>query len=237
MDLGKMGANELGDQRRVPATERVQAFILDEMDAGRLQPGGRVNAARIALNLDLSAAPVREALSVLAGRGMLELHPDRGALMRPLSARDVCLLWDLLAPVGGVGLRLAADAVASGAPTQTLEACFAAIAAFPAAGSSVEFMMRLNEWHYEANRMGGNEFVTITLERLGVPYWDRYLVNLIDYPRHHPGYVANYRRMHEAVLAGDGEAAAAVLNFHAAWSVKIVREFEASNLPKRRRRR
>lgn len=232
-----MDTSELGDQRRIPTTERVLDYILDEMDAGRLQPGGRVNAARIASHLDLSAAPVREALSVLAGRGVLELHPDRGALMRPLSARDVCLLWDLLAPVGGVGLRLAAAAVAEGASTEALETRFAAIAAFPEAGAPVDFMTLLNDWHYEANRMGGNEFVTITLERLGVPYWDRYLAKLIDFPQHHMGYVANYRRMHDAVMAGDSEAAAAVLNFHAAWSVKIVREFEASNLPKRRRRR
>ena len=89
--------------------------ILAEMDAGRLRPGSRVNAARIAANLTLSVAPVREALSMLAGRGVLDLLPDRGAVMRPLTAKDVEQLWEIIAPVGGVGLDLAARAIAAGA--------------------------------------------------------------------------------------------------------------------------
>ena len=109
-----------GDGRRVPAVERVLDHILAEMDAGRLRPGSRVNAARIAANLTLSVAPVREALSMLAGRGVLDLLPDRGAVMRPLTAKDVEQLWEIIAPVGGVGLDLAARAIAAGAIQATL---------------------------------------------------------------------------------------------------------------------
>src|SRR6185437_8550501 len=93
------------DGKRVPAAERVLDFILAEMDAGRLEPGSRVNAARIAGTLGLSAAPVREALSILAGRGVLELLPDRGAIMRPFSAQQVSQMWEVIAAVGAVGLR------------------------------------------------------------------------------------------------------------------------------------
>jgi DNA-binding GntR family transcriptional regulator len=219
----------------VPATERVLNYILAEMDAGRLQPGGRVNAARIASNLGLSVAPIREALGVLAGRGVLELHADRGAVMRPLSARDVCHVWELLAPIGGVGLRLAAEAIAAGTSFESLAMYFDAIAENVATATPVELMVRLNEWHYEANRIGGNDFVNITLDRLGVPYWDRYLVHFIDIDAHRPTYLANYRRMHEAVIAGDGGAAVSILEFHARWSIALVRAGEAA-LPKRKRR-
>jgi DNA-binding GntR family transcriptional regulator len=229
-------ALEAENNKRIPATERVLDHILAEMDAGRLAAGGRVNAARIAATLDLSAAPVREALSVLAGRGVLDLLPDRGAVMRPFTAREVTQLWALIAPVGSVGLTLAAEAVARGADTTLLRAKFDTICDRPLEATPLSFILRLNDWHYAANTLGDNPFVTETLDRLGIPYWDRYLVQLIDVHANIDGYLRNYTRMHEAVMAGDGRAASAILHFHADWSVALVNAAAAAQMPRRRRR-
>jgi len=212
------------DGKRVPAAERVLDFILAEMDAGRLKPGSRVNAARIAATLDLSAAPVREALSILAGRGVLDLLPDRGAIMRPFSARQVTQMWEVIAAIGALGLRLAAGAVAAGADTGEIVARYQDIGREPLAVSPVAFLLRLNGYHWAVHRLAANEFVTPALERLGVPYWDRYLAELIDVHANIEGYLTNYRRMHEAVMAKDGEAAAAVMHYHASWSVQLIRQ-------------
>ena len=234
-------ADDLGlreDGKRVPAAERVLDFILAEMDAGRLEPGSRVNAARIAGTLGLSAAPVREALSILAGRGVLELLPDRGAIMRPFSAQQVSQMWEVIAAVGAVGLRLAARAVTAGADTSEVVARYQDIGREPLAGPPVAFLLHLNGYHWAVHRLGGNEFVTPALERLGVPYWDRYLAELIDVHANISGYLANYRRMHEAVMAGDGEAAAAVMHYHANWSIQLIRHrTEREGSIKRRRRK
>ena len=226
------------DGKRVPAAERVLDFILAEMDAGRLGPGSRVNAARIAGTLGLSAAPVREALSILAGRGVLELLPDRGAIMRPFSAQQVTQMWEVIAAVGAVGLRLAARAVTAGADTSEVVARYQDIGREPLAVSPVAFLLRLNGYHWAVHRLGGNEFVTPALERLGVPYWDRYLADLIDIHASIEGYLTNYRRMHEGVMAGDGEAAAAVMHYHADWSIQLIRQrTEREGDIKRRRRK
>ena len=226
------------DGKRVPAAERVLDFILAEMDAGRLGPGSRVNAARISATLDLSAAPVREALSILAGRGVLELLPDRGAIMRPFSAQQVSQMWEVIAAVGAVGLRSAARAAAAGGDTGEIVARYHDIGREPLAISPVAFLLHLNGYHWAVHRLGGNEFVTPALERLGVPYWDRYLAELIDVHANIDGYLTNYRRMHEAVMAGDGEAAAAVMHYHADWSIRLIRQrTERDGHGKRRRRR
>jgi DNA-binding GntR family transcriptional regulator len=211
------------DSRRIPAAERVLDFILAEMDAGRLQPGSRVNAARISATLGLSAAPVREALSILAGRGVLNLLPDRGAIMRPFSAREVAQLWEVIAAIGGVGVSLAAQAVGRGADPSEIVARYQDIRRDPLAASPVEFLLRLHEWHWAVHRLGGNDFVTSTLERLSLPYWDRYLTELIDVHANIDGYLTNYRRMHEAVMAADAESAAAIVRYHANWSVQLIR--------------
>lgn len=226
-----------GDGKRVPAAERVLDFILAEMDAGRLGPGSRVNAARIAATLNLSAAPVREALSILAGRGVLDLLPDRGAIMRPFSAHQVTQMWEVIAAVGAVGLRLAARAVAAGADISEIVGRHQDIGREPLAVSPVAFLLRLNEYHWAVHRLGGNEFVTPALERLGVPYWDRYLAEFIDIHANIDGYLTNYRRMHEAVMASDGEAAAAVMHYHASWSVLLIRQRTGHEGTIKRRRR
>lgn len=223
--------------RRVPATERVLEHILAEMDEGKLVPGGRVNAARIAAALQLSAAPVREALSVLSGRGVLDLHPDRGAVMRPMSPGEVCDLWLVLEPISSAGVRLAAAAIGAGADSTRLSERFRAIAAADGSIAPVELFLRLNAWHFAANEIGGNPFVSLALERLGIPYWDRYLAQLIDVSSHIERYIWNYSRMHEAVLAGDGDAAASTMRFHAQWSISLVRETETRLAGARRRRR
>lgn len=223
--------------RRVPAVEVVLDHILTALETGQLHTGGRVNAARIATTLNLSVAPVREALSILAGRGVVELLPDRGAVMRQLTAQDVIQLWEIVSAIGCVGVELAAKAVAAGADTSPLIARYASIRDAPASLTPLRFLLRLNDYHWAAHDLAGNRYLTLALERLGLPYWDHYLVKFIDVRAHIDGYLGNYRRMHESILAGDAGAASAALRFHAAWSVNWIRNANADVVPLHRGRR
>lgn len=62
---------------------------------GRLEPGARVTAKEVAEGLKLSATPVREALSRLAGEGLLEERRGDGFFVPELSAEDVAMLYRL----------------------------------------------------------------------------------------------------------------------------------------------
>jgi DNA-binding GntR family transcriptional regulator len=208
--------------------------ILGEMEAGRLGPGTRVNAARIAAELQLSVAPVREALSVLAGRGIVNLSPDRGAMVRDLTPREVIKIWEVMTPIVRVGMRLGARSVAAGADTSEIRAAIESIQKNPLERTPAQFLFKLNDWHYAVNRVGGNEFVTLAFERMGVVFWDSFLARFIDVRANITGYLENYRRMHEAVMAGDAHSAEAGLQFHADWSVALIERGIAA-MPKRRR--
>lgn len=221
---------------KVPATERVLEYIISEMDAGTLAPGSRINAARIAANLELSAAPVREALCVLAGRGIIELAPDRGAIMRSLGAEDILNIWKVLTPVAAIGLSEAATAIADGADTSGLVAAYERIVTDPGSDGPYQFLMTLNEWHYEANSLSGNPYVTHTFVSLGLDYWDRYLVQYIDVGGNIEKYLNTYARLNDALMAGDPLGATGVIEYHAQWSMEKIRQF-ADAQPKARRRR
>jgi DNA-binding GntR family transcriptional regulator len=221
--------------RRVPAVEIVLDHILTELDTGKLQPGSRVNAARISARLDLSVAPVREALSILAGRGVVQLLPDRGAVMRQLTPQDVIQLWEIVSAIGCTGVYMAAKAVAAGGDPMLLKERYELIRDAPTKLSPLRFLLRLNDYHWAAHELAGNRYLTLALERLGLPYWDHYLVKFIDVRTHIDGYLANYRRLHESIMAGDGGAASATMRYHAAWSVDLVRQGRADVLAMHRR--
>lgn len=83
------------------ATERLEPFrqaLIDlrrRLRDGELGPGARVTAKEVAEGLRLSPTPVREALSRLAGEGLLEERRGDGFFVPELSASDVAVLYRL----------------------------------------------------------------------------------------------------------------------------------------------
>lgn len=59
------------------------------------KPGARLNIADLAQHFNASAVPVREALRNLEAEGLVEFRPNRGVIIRELSAsevRELCLM-------------------------------------------------------------------------------------------------------------------------------------------------
>ena len=94
----------MGRTPRGELTARLRAAIL----AGRFRPGDRLVEATLARELGISRIPVREALRVLAGEGLVELRPRRGAVIAPLSHRAACEMIEVRASLEGLNARLAA---------------------------------------------------------------------------------------------------------------------------------
>jgi hypothetical protein len=67
--------------------------LRDRLREGLLIAGARVSAAEIAANLHLSQTPVREALSRLAGEGLLEDRRGQGFFVRTLTTIDIADLY------------------------------------------------------------------------------------------------------------------------------------------------
>lgn len=85
--------------------DRVAQLVREELGGGRFKPGERVKEAPLASRLGVSRGPVREALRVLAEEGMLELLPNRGVAVPPVSAENIIDLYALRASVGGLLMR------------------------------------------------------------------------------------------------------------------------------------
>ena len=63
--------------------------LLTDVFQGRVQAGQHLVTQELADRFGVSHTPIREALITLAGIGIIDLQPNRGALVRRVSARDV----------------------------------------------------------------------------------------------------------------------------------------------------
>ncbi len=66
---------------------------------GAYGPGSRLNIADLAKRLDVSAIPVREALRRLEAEGLVEFQPNRGVVVRQLSAAELRELFLVRLPL------------------------------------------------------------------------------------------------------------------------------------------
>ncbi|XAH23111.1 FCD domain-containing protein [Xylophilus sp. GW821-FHT01B05] len=76
---------------------------------GEFKPGERLNEAALALRMGTSRGPIREAIKVLAGLGIVTAVANRGVFVRQLSLRDMLEIYDLRALVFGYAAERACE--------------------------------------------------------------------------------------------------------------------------------
>jgi DNA-binding GntR family transcriptional regulator len=89
------------------ALQRAYDGVTELIASGALEPGARLREGTLAEMLGVSRTPIREALRRLAAEGMVEMLPNRGALLIGFSAEDLESLSELRVRMEPYGVRLA----------------------------------------------------------------------------------------------------------------------------------
>lgn len=94
--------------------EEVIDRLRDMIVQGELAPGSKLNERVLCERLGISRTPLREAIKYLASEGLVELLPNRGAMVAPLKSETVkeifTVLGSLEALAGELVCRNASDA-------------------------------------------------------------------------------------------------------------------------------
>ena len=88
--------------------QQVSAALEQQILAGMLAPGQRLNADELASEFGVSRIPVREALRSLNASGWIEIRPRHGAFVRRRSLREPEDLFHVRAMLEAEASRLAA---------------------------------------------------------------------------------------------------------------------------------
>lgn len=91
-----------------PLRQAVQDAIREAIVFGRFQPGDRLLEENLAVELDVSRNPVREALQALNVEGFVELEPRRGARVATISPDRAADLFEVREALEGLLSKLAA---------------------------------------------------------------------------------------------------------------------------------
>jgi DNA-binding GntR family transcriptional regulator len=96
---------------RANLREQVKDVILQRILSGAYRPGARLVETRIAQELGVSQAPVREALRDLEQLGCIVHEPFRGCSVRAFSARELIEAFPVRAALEALAARLAAERI------------------------------------------------------------------------------------------------------------------------------
>jgi DNA-binding GntR family transcriptional regulator len=83
-------------------------YLRAAIRTGRFAPGQRLVEAELTAELGVSRGPVREALRRLAAEGLIELVPNRGAVVRRLSMTEALELFEIRTELEALAARRAA---------------------------------------------------------------------------------------------------------------------------------
>jgi DNA-binding GntR family transcriptional regulator len=100
--------NDLPSPDHATLSHAATARLRDMIVEGRIAAGARLNERVLTGELQVSRTPLREAFKVLAGEGLVELQPQRGAVVATLGVADIEAAFEVMADLEGLAGELAA---------------------------------------------------------------------------------------------------------------------------------
>ena len=140
--------------RREQLSDEVAARLRIDIMTGTLRPGTFIRLDETAAALGVSITPVREALRTLRGEGMVQLEPDRGHVVVPLTRGDIADICWLQATIAKELAATAAERITD-AQIEELEQLNDGLAAAVGRGDPEEVAAAEFVFHRAFNRATG----------------------------------------------------------------------------------
>ena len=215
-----------GEKNGSSLVQYVVESIIEGVMKGRYAPGQRLIASDLAEDFDVSRAPVREALHVLAGEGVVDLIPNRGARIRKLPVTELVDFLELTEAILVLGIRRAMENIHEEENRKRMEGAFERIKKAWEGRDSVQFVFSLADYHRDLNAISGNSFVDFFYRRPYIDFFNRLLADRAP-GGHWDHFLENYTRIQETVMRGDAHMAQATFVSHIQWVLDIMREADA----------
>jgi DNA-binding GntR family transcriptional regulator len=188
--------------------DRVRTAILE----AELAPGAVMSQVALAQQLGVSRTPLREALRLLQGEGLVESEPNRRVRVAPMTARDLEELCVLRVTLEAEAIRLSVPSMTPEDLAQ-LEGRMAEMSHYAEAKDYRRWTTPHSEFHRELTKHAGARINSALA---------RYFDHSERYRRLHIGHgpsawaTAGHREILDACKAGDRDQSAALLASHLA---------------------
>ncbi|MCT8161708.1 GntR family transcriptional regulator [Pseudoruegeria sp. SHC-113] len=199
--------------KRTKENKDVYSRLMADIGTGAFPSGTRLKVQDLAKRYGTSIIPVREALRLLQGEGLIEIAPNRGATVATLNAEMIQEIFEILQLLEPYFVSYFAK-VCTEADIAELEARQALLEQTPVrdkaafTGHDLEFHKIIARKHYNRRAFGIWELQRRLLNALALPI-------PISNARHRE-ILEQHHELIEALRQNDGEAALAAINRHVA---------------------
>lgn len=189
--------------------------IRESIVSGAFRMGDQIVETRVAEQLGISRAPIREALRRLAEERLVVERPRHGTFVREITARDFIDIYNVRIAIETAAIRLATRLRAA---TEPIEQTIEAMQGAAERGDAQEVINLELRVHHQICEASGNEHLAAVFAglsgqiRLALALDDADYEDLSDIVAEHPPLLG-------ALRAGDEDRAAAVLQQHILSSV------------------
>lgn len=190
---------------------------------GGLAPGARLNERMLTERFGISRTPLREALKVLSSEGLVELLPNRGAVVTTITAADAEDMFQVMAVLEALGGELACQR-ASDQDIADITAMHAQMRTFYEKGD-LEDYFELNQLiHQKIIDCAGNKELSDAYRRISVRIRrPRYMANL-SRPRWHEA-MDEHEEILDALTRRDYDGLKALLARHLDNKSQVIQDW------------
>jgi DNA-binding GntR family transcriptional regulator len=196
-------------------TDTIITAILDQIEAGRLNPGDLIDEAPLIAEHNVSRTPVREALIQLETAGLIKRLPRKGAVVFKPTLEEFLAILEVHAKLEGQAAGLAARRLSTSHAArleQVTKACEDHAATLGDAEPDRYYQLNM-AYHARVAEAAGNPFllemIKTNARKLMAYYRARY---------HYKGAIADSARDHRAITglitARDADGAEAAMTRH-----------------------
>ncbi len=193
-------------------SQYLEERLAEEIIAGRLLPGTRLEEQAIADRFKTSRTPVREALRRLESTGLIEIRPRRGVIVSTITRERLSQMFEAMAELEGSCSRLAAERM-SAAQRDGLVKLQAQGAELAEKGDPDAYERHNRAFHAAIYRGSCNEVLEETAQAVRAR-----LAPFRSAQFHIPGRIANSNAEHAEVVAAilkqDGHGAYTSMRHH-----------------------
>jgi DNA-binding GntR family transcriptional regulator len=204
---------------------RVREQLQDAILEGVLKPGERLRAEALAQRYGTSRTPVREALLQLEAQGLVDVEPNRGAVVRAFDRADLIDLYEVRALLEPAAAAKAAHNIGADDIARLQANCDRA----QAAGDDADAQIALNEeFHRIIGEAAGSPRLQVAMRAVaGIPRAFRSVFWHSEEQRAES--LLCHQRLVTAFRARDDKLAEAVMRMHIRGAVAFLEEVTATH--------
>ena len=151
-------SNETKGPGKQSATQRIEKALLDDIGAGKLAPGQRLDEVGLAERFGASRTPVREALSRLTAQGVLVQGERRGVFVAEYSREELSQIFEAMHEIEAACARIVSQRLTLLARSE-IQAAQAECVRAAEAGDRQAYLSANETFHTAIYKATGNPYI------------------------------------------------------------------------------